>query len=128
MSGGNGAPVIEVTDLVSGYGGPRSCLRGVSLAGRARRDPRRPRALGLRKARPAQAPGRAARADERFDPPLATRSSASTEDRLGPFLTRIGMLFQGGALIQSLTVLENATLPLREHTSLTPAEIERVRA
>jgi len=38
---------------------------------------------------------------------------------------RIGMLFQGGALFDSLTVGDNVALPLREHTRLAPAEIQR---
>jgi phospholipid/cholesterol/gamma-HCH transport system ATP-binding protein len=37
---------------------------------------------------------------------------------------RIGMMFQGGALLNSLTVYENVALPLREHGSL---EEEAVR-
>jgi len=36
---------------------------------------------------------------------------------------RFGMLFQGSALFDSLTVGENIALPLREHTDLTEAEI-----
>jgi len=40
------------------------------------------------------------------------------DEALNRHLTRIGMLFQGGALIQSMTILENAMLPLREHTKL----------
>jgi phospholipid/cholesterol/gamma-HCH transport system ATP-binding protein len=41
---------------------------------------------------------------------------------------RFGLLFQGGALFDSLTVGENVALPLREHTPMTEAEIgERVR-
>ncbi len=40
-----------------------------------------------------------------------------------------GVLFQGGALFDSLTVLENAAFPLREKTRLTPAVIlERAKA
>jgi phospholipid/cholesterol/gamma-HCH transport system ATP-binding protein len=40
---------------------------------------------------------------------------------------RIGMLFQGGALLDSMTVFENVALPLREHTRQSEAEIsERV--
>lgn len=35
----------------------------------------------------------------------------------------IGMMFQGGALLNAITVLENVALPLREHTELGPAEI-----
>ena len=41
---------------------------------------------------------------------------------------QIGMLFQGGALLDSLSILDNLALPLREHTQLGASEIqERVR-
>src|SRR5215471_17101948 len=36
---------------------------------------------------------------------------------------RIGMLFQGGALLDSMTVFDNVALPLREHTRKSEAEI-----
>lgn len=36
---------------------------------------------------------------------------------------KIGMLFQGGALLDSLTVFENLALPLRERTRMNRAEI-----
>jgi phospholipid/cholesterol/gamma-HCH transport system ATP-binding protein len=35
----------------------------------------------------------------------------------------IGMLFQGGALLDSMTIFENVALPLREHASLREFEI-----
>jgi phospholipid/cholesterol/gamma-HCH transport system ATP-binding protein len=35
----------------------------------------------------------------------------------------IGMLFQGGALLDSMTVFENVALPLREHTKLSEGDI-----
>jgi len=35
---------------------------------------------------------------------------------------RLGMLFQNGALLDSMSVFENVALPLREHTRLTEAE------
>jgi phospholipid/cholesterol/gamma-HCH transport system ATP-binding protein len=38
---------------------------------------------------------------------------------------RIGMMFQGGALLDSMTVFDNVALPLREHTRLPEPEIER---
>lgn len=42
---------------------------------------------------------------------------------------RIGMMFQGGALLDSETVFDNLAFPLREHARLTPVEIrERVTA
>ncbi len=50
---------------------------------------------------------------------LATK----TENELGQIRKGIGMLFQNGALLDSMTVLENVGLPLREHTKNSPAEI-----
>lgn len=42
--------------------------------------------------------------------------------------TRMGMVFQGAALFDSMSVLENVAYPLREHTKLNEEEIEaRVR-
>jgi len=42
---------------------------------------------------------------------------------------RIGMMFQGGALLDSMTVFDNVALPLREHTELSEDEIgQRVHA
>jgi phospholipid/cholesterol/gamma-HCH transport system ATP-binding protein len=39
---------------------------------------------------------------------------------------RMGMLFQGGALFDSLTVGENVGLPLREHTKVAEAQVNLV--
>jgi phospholipid/cholesterol/gamma-HCH transport system ATP-binding protein len=36
---------------------------------------------------------------------------------------RIGMLFQGGALLDSMTIFENVALPLREHSQLSEQDI-----
>jgi phospholipid/cholesterol/gamma-HCH transport system ATP-binding protein len=41
-----------------------------------------------------------------------------TEAQLFPIRRRIGMLFQGGALFDSMSVLDNVAFPLREHTDL----------
>jgi phospholipid/cholesterol/gamma-HCH transport system ATP-binding protein len=42
---------------------------------------------------------------------------------------RLGMMFQGGALLDSMSVFDNVALPLREHTRLSEKEItERVHA
>jgi phospholipid/cholesterol/gamma-HCH transport system ATP-binding protein len=49
------------------------------------------------------------------------------EEQLLPIRRRMGYVFQGAALFDSLTVHENVAYSLREHTSLTEAEIrERV--
>jgi phospholipid/cholesterol/gamma-HCH transport system ATP-binding protein len=50
-----------------------------------------------------------------------------TERELFPLRRRIAMLFQGGALFDSMNVLENVAFPLREHSDLEEEEIrERV--
>src|SRR5437870_11831622 len=50
-----------------------------------------------------------------------------SEEELLPIRRRMGYVFQGAALFDSLTVHDNVAFPLREHTSLGEAEIrERV--
>ncbi len=44
------------------------------------------------------------------------------EDQLGPVRRKVGMLFQGGALFDSMTVFENVAFALREHKSEMPEE------
>jgi len=46
-----------------------------------------------------------------------------SERRLYDVRRKIGMMFQGGALLDSLTVFDNLAFPLREHTRLGPSEI-----
>lgn len=46
-----------------------------------------------------------------------------SERRLFEVRESIGMLFQGGALLDSMTVFENVALPLREHTALSDGDI-----
>lgn len=45
------------------------------------------------------------------------------ERELFPLRRRVAMLFQGGALFDSMTVAENIAFPLREHTNLAADEI-----
>ncbi|MGH9465327.1 MAG: ABC transporter ATP-binding protein [Thermoanaerobaculia bacterium] len=50
------------------------------------------------------------------------------ESELYPIRQRLAMLFQGGALFDSMTVFDNIAFPLREHTELdAPAIVEVVR-
>ncbi len=44
-------------------------------------------------------------------------------DERAPFLRRFGVLFQGGALWSSMTLLENVSLPLQKHTRRGESEI-----
>jgi hypothetical protein len=87
------------------------------LRHRARRVPGDPRPLGQRQERdpaPAQRPRAAGRGQ---------RSSSTgvdlgelSERQLFPVRRGIAMLFQGGALFDSMNVFENVAFPLREHT------------
>ena len=54
--------------------------------------------------------------------------SAFSEDQLMPIRRKIGMLFQGGALFDSMDVHENVAFALREHTAMDEASVSaRVR-
>jgi len=48
-----------------------------------------------------------------------------SEEELLPIRRRMGFVFQGAALFDSLTVYENVAYALREHTRLSEAEIRR---
>jgi phospholipid/cholesterol/gamma-HCH transport system ATP-binding protein len=49
-----------------------------------------------------------------------------SEESLYPIRQRVAMLFQGGALFDSMTVFENVAFPLREHTELEEAAVVEV--
>jgi phospholipid/cholesterol/gamma-HCH transport system ATP-binding protein len=51
------------------------------------------------------------------------RSSEAEQQRL---LRNFGILFQSGALWSSMTLLENVTLPLSEHTNLLPEQVKTI--
>jgi phospholipid/cholesterol/gamma-HCH transport system ATP-binding protein len=51
--------------------------------------------------------------------------TALSEEELLPTRRRMGYVFQGAALFDSLSVADNVAFPLREHTSLAEAEIRR---
>ncbi len=48
------------------------------------------------------------------------------DGRAGALRSRLGVMFQNGALFGDLTVLENVSLPLQEHTDLSLPLIEQV--
>lgn len=52
-------------------------------------------------------------------------AGAPAGDAQAPLLRRVGVMFQGGALFGSMSVLENVEMPLREFTSLPPALVRR---
>jgi phospholipid/cholesterol/gamma-HCH transport system ATP-binding protein len=58
---------------------------------------------------------------------LEVETPPLSEEAMLPLRQRMGFVFQGAALFDSLTVYENVAYPLREHASLPEAEVaERV--
>jgi phospholipid/cholesterol/gamma-HCH transport system ATP-binding protein len=55
---------------------------------------------------------------------LGTSLRAMSADELDNYRRKIGVLFQSGALFNSMSVAENVALPLREHTDLAEQTIE----
>lgn len=51
-----------------------------------------------------------------------------SEKQLFPIRKRIAMLFQGGALFDSMNVMDNVAFPLREHTDMSLEEIRETVA
>jgi len=51
-----------------------------------------------------------------------------SEEELAPVRRRLAMLFQGGALFDSMTVEQNVAFPLNEHTSKPPEEVAEIVA
>lgn len=113
----NSSPAIEVADLVTHYG-PRRILDGVSLqvapeeimivmggSGSGKSTLLR-HLLGLHQ--PTAGIIRLLGRD-------ITEISA---DEMHILRTNMGVAFQGGALLSSMTVADNVMLPLREHTKL----------
>lgn len=57
---------------------------------------------------------------------LGVDLAAADEPERNAVLARIGMLFQGGALLNSLTIHENVALPIKERTNLPDALIDEM--
>ncbi|MEW6219422.1 MAG: ATP-binding cassette domain-containing protein [Thermodesulfobacteriota bacterium] len=120
--GVHGPPIIQVEDLVAGYGetvildrisfevyeGEIFVILGGSGCGKS---------TLLRHLVGLQPPlaGRIRIADEVVDP--------NDEAGYQRILASIGILYQSGALFGSMTVAENVALPIREYTSLPPRAV-----
>ena len=57
---------------------------------------------------------------------LGVELQAADEPERNAVLSRIGMLFQGGALLNALTVADNVALPLKSNSDLSPAVIREI--
>jgi phospholipid/cholesterol/gamma-HCH transport system ATP-binding protein len=53
-------------------------------------------------------------------------TTMNEEDFNTKILSNIGMLFQGGALLNSISVSENISIPMEQHTNLSPELRERI--
>jgi phospholipid/cholesterol/gamma-HCH transport system ATP-binding protein len=53
---------------------------------------------------------------------------ALSEEELSPVRRRLAMLFQGGALFDSMNVEDNIAFPVREHTEKSPSEVAAIVA
>ncbi|MFQ6048060.1 MAG: ABC transporter ATP-binding protein [Phycisphaerae bacterium] len=58
--------------------------------------------------------------------PAPADITGMNEDQLNQLRKRLGILFQSGALFNSMTLAENVALPLREHSQLDPSVIDIV--
>lgn len=115
--------IIEVKDLVASYG-DRKVLDGVNLSVRhgetmiilgpsgCGKSTLLRHIVGLQK----PASGKIYVKDHDI--------SQMTEEELNELRTKMGMLFQGGALFNSMTVGDNVSLSLREHTKLVESTIK----
>lgn len=55
-----------------------------------------------------------------------TDTDGLSEEEWGPLRRRMGMVFQAGALFDSMSIFENVAFPLRERKGIPEGEIERV--
>ncbi len=55
---------------------------------------------------------------------LGNDITAMNDDRLNEVRKKMGILFQGAALLNSMTIMDNVSLPLREHTKLKESTME----
>lgn len=117
-------PVFQIRDLAKSYG-PKQVLTGVSLdilageclvvLGRSGSG----KSVLLRQLNGLEKPDAGS---VRFH---GEEISTLSERELVPIRRRVAMLFQGGALFDSLTVGENVGFPLAEHSDLSAEEIRR---
>lgn len=127
MSGMGQGAIIEIEDLAAGYGdklildgvtveiptGAITCIIGGSGSGKSTLL----RAMvGLIEAR---------RGTVRV---LGTELATLDEDARAAWLGQMGLMYQYGALLNSLTVQENLAIPVRAHTGLSEPVIERLVA
>ncbi len=109
--------MITVRDIHKSYG-PRKVLDGVSFAAEPKKITHIFGTSGGGKSTLLKIMIGALKPDSGTVRYADTDISSLRGRELDPFRKKIGMLFQHGALINSLSVKENIALPIREHTAL----------
>ena len=119
-------PMVEVRDLVVAYTGDQIVLNGVSTTVAAGEIKVILGTSGCGKTTLLKSiigllPQRSGTVHIMGETILETESAQSAA-----LLKKMGVLFQNGALLGSLTVAENVALPLAQHTRLKPALIDEI--
>jgi phospholipid/cholesterol/gamma-HCH transport system ATP-binding protein len=117
------APVIEVTDLVREFNG-RRVLNGISFTVMKGDTMIIMGGSGCGKSTLLRHVIGAMRPTSGSVKLFGEEITTMTEPQLARLRRRFGMLFQSGALLQSLTVGENVALPIVEHGTLAPNIVE----
>ena len=119
-------PVIEIEDLHKAFG-PRKILRGVNLTVPKGKSVAVMGGSGTGKSVLLKHIVRLMEPDKGTVQVLGHRVDELSQRDLDAVRLRIGYLFQGGALFDSMTVTENMDFVLRRHTGLTwPERQERI--
>ena len=116
-------PVIEVTDLVREFGG-RKVLNGISFQVMKGDTMIIMGGSGCGKSTLLRHVIGAMRPTSGSVKLFGEEITTMDEPQLARVRRRFGMLFQSGALLQSLTVGENVSLPITEHGDLAPNIVE----
>jgi phospholipid/cholesterol/gamma-HCH transport system ATP-binding protein len=116
-------PVIEVTDLVRDFGG-RKVLNGISFQVMKGDTMIIMGGSGCGKSTLLRHVIGAMKPTSGSIKLFGQEITGMKEAELGRIRRRFGMLFQSGALLQSLTVGENVALPIQEHGKLDPSIID----
>jgi phospholipid/cholesterol/gamma-HCH transport system ATP-binding protein len=119
MRGDDGTPVIEVTDLVRDFHG-RKVLNGISFKVMKGDTMIIMGGSGCGKSTLLRHIIGAMKPTSGSVKLFGEEITTMREKELAKVRRRFGMLFQSGALMQSMTVGENVALPIIEHTKLAP--------
>jgi phospholipid/cholesterol/gamma-HCH transport system ATP-binding protein len=115
-------PVLEVKDLVRSFG-PRTVLNGISFTVRKGDTMVIMGGSGCGKSTLLRHLIGSLRPNSGSIRIFGEEITAMTERELGAVRRRFGVLFQSGALLQSLTLAENVALPIQEHGAHLDANI-----